>query len=132
MKSGPTLNGWTTRPRRRSAAIRPMVTVVLPAPLWVPPTTIALRVAKSAQGTMPPDEDRLAPAQRDRHDLRARPLRLAGRGFAGLQLAGRSPGQAARGPQQDRRFRAERDADRRHRLFLEAGEPFPLLRRRRA
>src|SRR5215472_12761848 len=108
MKSGPTLNGWTTRPRRRSAAIRPMVTVVLPAPLWVPPTTIALSLAKGAQGTMPSDEDRLAPPERDRHDLRARPLRVAGRGLAGLQLAARGQRQAARGPQQDRRLRAQR------------------------
>src|SRR5262249_22038639 len=35
MKSGPTLNGCTARPRRRSAAINPSATVVLPTPLCV-------------------------------------------------------------------------------------------------
>src|SRR5438132_12859683 len=61
MKSGPTLNGCTTCPRRRSAPISPNVIVVFPTPLWVPPTTIALSgfesesgvlVAKAAQATM--------------------------------------------------------------------------------
>src|SRR6266481_4509316 len=33
MKSGPTLNGWTTRPRRRAAATSARATVVLPLPL---------------------------------------------------------------------------------------------------
>jgi hypothetical protein len=42
MKSGPTLNGCTVSPRRASAPIRPSVTLVLPTPLWVPATTIAL------------------------------------------------------------------------------------------
>jgi len=42
MKSGPTLKGWTVSPRRWSEAMRPSVTVVLPTPLCVPPTTIAL------------------------------------------------------------------------------------------
>jgi hypothetical protein len=38
MKSGPTLNGWTASPRAASAAIRPLASVVLPQPLWVPAT----------------------------------------------------------------------------------------------
>src|SRR5579884_982711 len=46
MKSGPTLNGCTARPRRRRAASRARVTVVLPAPLWVP-ATISRRAAMS-------------------------------------------------------------------------------------
>jgi hypothetical protein len=40
MKSGPTLNGWTTRPILRSACISPRDTVVFPHPLWVPATMI--------------------------------------------------------------------------------------------
>src|SRR5919108_5421782 len=36
MKSGPTLNDWTRRPRSRKAVIRPMLTVVLPTLLAVP------------------------------------------------------------------------------------------------
>src|SRR5512147_1106908 len=36
MKSGPTLNGCTVKPRLRSAAIRASATVVLPTPLCVP------------------------------------------------------------------------------------------------
>src|SRR5579871_6620949 len=39
MKSGPTLAGATRRPRARSAAIRPLATVVLPTPEWVPAMT---------------------------------------------------------------------------------------------
>src|SRR5438309_3320680 len=42
MKSGPILNGCTVRPRRRSAPISPSVMLVLPTPLCVPATTIAL------------------------------------------------------------------------------------------
>src|SRR5690606_21350171 len=41
MKSGPILNGWTVRPRRRSSRASTAVMVVLPAPLWVPATTTA-------------------------------------------------------------------------------------------
>jgi hypothetical protein len=41
MKSGPTLKGWTFKPRFRSAAMRPRVTVVLPTPLWVPAMSTA-------------------------------------------------------------------------------------------
>src|SRR5437879_943516 len=44
MKSGPTLNGWTTKPRRRRAAITPTEIDVLPTPLWVPATTSAFIV----------------------------------------------------------------------------------------
>jgi iron complex transport system substrate-binding protein len=40
---GTDLEGLTVRPRRRSAAISPSVTIVLPTPLWVPTTAIALR-----------------------------------------------------------------------------------------
>src|SRR4051794_6708863 len=39
MKSGPTLAAATRTPRRRSAAISPDATVVLPTPEWVPATT---------------------------------------------------------------------------------------------
>src|ERR1700680_2125669 len=39
MKSGPTFAGATRWPRRRSAAIRPVATVVLPTPECVPATT---------------------------------------------------------------------------------------------
>src|SRR5688572_7267178 len=41
MKSRPHLNGCTTKPRARSAAIKPSATVVLPAPLDGPATTNA-------------------------------------------------------------------------------------------
>src|ERR1700752_5359540 len=40
MKSGPTLAEPTSRPRARKAAIRPVATVVLPTPEWVPAMTI--------------------------------------------------------------------------------------------
>ena len=40
MKSGPVLNGWTSRPRVTRAAIRPLAIVVLPQPLCVPAITI--------------------------------------------------------------------------------------------
>src|SRR5262245_47225895 len=40
MKSGPTLKPATFRPRSANAAIRPVATVVLPTPEWVPATTI--------------------------------------------------------------------------------------------
>src|SRR5258706_1061381 len=43
MKSGPILKGWTPRPRRRSAAMTPRATVVLPTPLCVPAITNADR-----------------------------------------------------------------------------------------
>src|SRR5260370_20444058 len=36
MKSGPTLNGWTLRPRRARAAMLPTDTEVFPTPLCVP------------------------------------------------------------------------------------------------
>src|SRR5436305_5216495 len=39
MKSGPTLADATSKPRRRSAAISPVATVVLPTPEWVPAIT---------------------------------------------------------------------------------------------
>src|SRR5579875_1280945 len=39
MKSGPTLAEPTATPRRRRAAMRPVATVVLPTPEWVPATT---------------------------------------------------------------------------------------------
>src|SRR6266511_2458285 len=39
MKSGPTLKPATRRPRSVKAAIRPVATVVLPTPEWVPATT---------------------------------------------------------------------------------------------
>src|SRR6266540_2898750 len=39
MKSGPTLNPVTARPRAAKAPSRPVATVVLPAPEWVPATT---------------------------------------------------------------------------------------------
>src|SRR4051812_42969771 len=39
MKSGPTLADPTRSPRRRSAAIKPVATVVLPTPEWVPAIT---------------------------------------------------------------------------------------------
>src|SRR6266498_1610185 len=39
MKSGPTLKPATLRPRPANAAIRPVATVVLPTPEWVPATT---------------------------------------------------------------------------------------------
>src|SRR6266536_3154624 len=39
MKSGPTLKPATARPRAAKAAIRPVATVVLPTPEWVPATT---------------------------------------------------------------------------------------------
>src|SRR5712691_1704406 len=39
MKSGPILAGVTASPRAESAAIRPVATVVLPTPEWVPATT---------------------------------------------------------------------------------------------
>src|SRR6266536_908826 len=39
MKSGPTLKPATARPRAANAAIRPVATVVLPTPEWVPATT---------------------------------------------------------------------------------------------
>ena len=41
MKSGPTLNVWTSYPRRRNAEISPTVSVVFPTPLCVPATTKA-------------------------------------------------------------------------------------------
>src|SRR5712692_8569869 len=41
MKSGPTLNACTRRPRRRYASSRPSVTVVFPTPLAVPAMTRA-------------------------------------------------------------------------------------------
>ena len=40
-KSGPTLNGWTVTPRRRSVSSRPRVTVVFPTPLPTPAMTSA-------------------------------------------------------------------------------------------
>src|SRR5262245_36872739 len=52
MKSGPTLNAWTARPRRRNASSKPSVTVVLPTPLDTPATTSAgtcrVRIARSS------------------------------------------------------------------------------------
>src|SRR5438309_8317897 len=50
MKSGPTLNGWTVRPRRRRAATRPRLIVVLPTPLWVPATMNALSDPRPRSG----------------------------------------------------------------------------------
>src|SRR5438552_18349171 len=41
MKSGPTLNGCTTRPRRRRAAMSPTEMDVFPTPLCVPARTNA-------------------------------------------------------------------------------------------
>ena len=46
MKSGPTLNACAASPRRRSAAMRPSVTVVLPTPLATPAMTSALTAAR--------------------------------------------------------------------------------------
>jgi len=40
IKSGPTLNGWTFRPRTVCAAMIPLATVVFPHPLCVPAITI--------------------------------------------------------------------------------------------
>src|SRR5205807_3292890 len=98
MKSGPTLNGCTTRPRRRSAPISPSVIVVLPMPLCVPATTIALSgfecccsgvsVAKASPSYHGRDEDRLPPPERDRHNRGSGPAGLTGRRLGGLQLAG--------------------------------------------
>src|SRR2546427_10413174 len=97
MKSGPTLNGCTTRPRRRSAPISPNVIVVLPAPLCVPATTIALSsfaccsgvsVTKASPSYHGRDEDRLPSPERDRHDRGPGPAGLIGRRLGGLQLAG--------------------------------------------
>src|SRR5579859_7167263 len=96
MKSGPTLNGCTARPRRRSAPIRPSVIVVLPTPLWVPPITMALSGFESQSGASIPkrassyharDEDRFAASERDGHDRRPGTAGLAGRHLRGLQLA---------------------------------------------
>ena len=41
MKSGPTLKGCTTRPRRRKTSSNPSVIVVFPTPLAAPATTSA-------------------------------------------------------------------------------------------
>src|SRR5262245_18272979 len=40
MKSGPTFAAATRTPRAANAAIRPVATVVLPTPEWVPATTM--------------------------------------------------------------------------------------------
>src|SRR5215470_19173162 len=57
MKSGPTLNAWTTRPRRRNASRRPSVTVVLPTPLATPAIT-RTRGAEGTTDSMSSREDR--------------------------------------------------------------------------
>src|SRR6266542_3253828 len=53
MKSGPTLKPATRRPRSVKAAIRPVATVVLPTPEWVPATT-TLAVIGSPSAWRPP------------------------------------------------------------------------------
>src|SRR5437867_13349761 len=54
MKSGPTLNAWTRRPRPRSASSRPSVMDVLPTPVDTPATTRMRIIA--ALLTAPPSE----------------------------------------------------------------------------
>src|SRR5437867_791113 len=54
MKSGPTLNAWTRRPRRRRASSRPSVMDVLPTPVDTPATTRMRIIA--ALLTAPPSE----------------------------------------------------------------------------
>src|SRR5438093_6332616 len=56
MKSGPTLNACTTRPRRRKASSNPSVTVVFPTPLAVPATT---RMRATSGLKRPTDASRL-------------------------------------------------------------------------
>src|SRR6202035_4082947 len=87
MKSGPTLNGWTTRPRRRSASMSPSVTVVLPTELAVPASTstgggiAVIGDWKSSLGPrdgsrgLPAPQPRAAALQYNarRHDQRAAP-----------------------------------------------------------
>src|SRR5579884_3568101 len=150
MKSGPTLNACTVRPRRRSAPISPSATVVLPTPLWVPATAIARRgAAASTAGTVAaaragprsgagsrglewPGAGRLAPSERDRDDRRARAPRRARRYLGGLQLAARGPREAARRPHADRRLRGDERRGRRRRQGGGGGRALALRGRRGA
>src|SRR6266542_321001 len=59
MKSGPTLKPATRRPRSVKAAIRPVATVVLPTPEWVP-ATITLAVIGSPSAWRSPLDSLLA------------------------------------------------------------------------
>src|SRR5213082_2513018 len=50
MKSGPTLNAWTARPRRRSASSSPSVSDVFPTPDATPAITSARMVIPAVRG----------------------------------------------------------------------------------
>src|SRR6266498_207585 len=55
MKSGPTLKPATLRPWPAKAAIRPVATVVLPTPEWVPATTTLAVMKRSPASRSPLD-----------------------------------------------------------------------------
>ena len=104
MKSGPTLNGCTGSPRRRSVSSRPRVTVVFPTPLPTPATTSAAIIG--TPGARTPGWRHRRAARRPEREIarrkRWRPER------AGLPIEDRLGASGAPGgsPDRSRRIRA--------------------------